>query len=307
MTDTLLQPEEIQLPTRQRTAPKPRRHSSFTVGRIVLVIVIVLFSAYFLLPLAWLIISSTKDNGQLVTSFGFWFALPLHLWQNITGVFTEGGGVYLRWMGNSLLISSSVAVGSTVLCALAGYAFSKFEFVGKRALFAVVLGAVMVPNTALVLPIFLLLSKAHLIDTYWAVILPQLVFPLGLYLCRIFWTDSLPDELIDAARVDGASEIRTFLSIGLPLMKNGLTTVALLAFVASWNNLFLPLVVLSHTTLFPVVQGLAAWNMKPASGVTVNNGVVLLGALISILPLVVAFFGLARYWQSGLTAGATKE
>jgi len=257
--------------------------------------------------MVWLIISSTKTNGQLFTSFGFWFALPLHLWQNLTSLITEDGGVYLRWMANSLIDSTSIAVGSTILCALAGYAFAKFEFVGKRTSFGVVLGAVMVPNTALVLPIFLLLAQAHLIDTYWAVILPQLVFPLGLYLCRIFWIDSLPDELIDAARVDGASEIRTFFSIGLPLMKNGLTTVALLAFVASWNNLFLPLVVLSHSDLFPVVQGLAALNMKPASGVTVNDGVVLLGSLISVIPLIGAFFGLARYWQTGLTAGATKS
>lgn len=271
-----------------------------------LVVAVTIFSAYFLLPLIWLIVGSTKNNEQLTNTFGFLPTFPNGFSDNLHHILTDQNGIFFVWMGNSLLYSITIAVVSTFFCSLAGFAFAKYKFAGKNIMFAGVLGVVMVPNTALVFPIFLLMNQLHLINTYWAVILPGLVNPVGLFLCRLFWNDSLPDELVDSARIDGAGDFRIYWTIGLPLMRNGLVTVALLAFVGAWNNFFLPIVVLSRSELFPVVQGLASWNLAPASGVTINIGVVLLGSLISVVPLVVAFFGLARYWQAGLTVGATK-
>jgi multiple sugar transport system permease protein len=308
---TALVPQSVREPERVQSADAPprsvvRRPTSPLGRRALLVVVVAIISSYFLLPLLWLIINATKSNSQMINSFGFWFASPSNLFANFSKLFSSEDGIFLRWMGNSFIYSGVTALLSTLICACAGFAFAKYRFRGQRPLYAVVLAAVMVPNTALVLPVFLLMNQLQLINTYWAVILPSLVNPLGFYLASLFWDQSLPDELIDAARIDGAGDLRIFWSVGLPLLRNGLTTIALLAFVGAWNNLFLPLIVLSKTELFPVVQGLAAWNLAPASGVTVDYGVVLLGALISVIPLVAAFIWLARYWQAGIAVGATK-
>lgn len=264
-------------------------------------------TTYFLSPLLWLVVGSTKNNEQLTNTFGLFPAIPGNLSENFVKLFTDGGGIYGRWLLNSIIYAGTIAVVSTAFCALAGFAFAKYRFRGKAVMYGIVLGSVMVPNTALVLPIFLFMNQLGLVNSYWAVILPSLVNPLGLFLFRIFWDDSLPNELLDAGRIDGARDLRLFWSIGLPLVRNGLVTVGLLAFVGAWNNFFLPVIVLSDEELFPVVQGLASWNLRPASGVTVDVGVVLLGSLISVIPLVFAFFRLAKYWQTGLTAGATKS
>ena len=264
------------------------------------------FLAYFAFPLYWLLVSVTKDTSQLYTTLGVWFAAPSHLGTNLHEVLTYQNGIFPRWFMNSLLYAFVVSAVSTLTSAMAGYAFAKGRFPGREAYFRVVLGTIMVPQTALTLPVFLLMQHTGLLNTVWAVILPQVVNPLGLYLMRLFWTDSFPDELIEAARLDGASDSRIFWSLGLPLVRAGLTTVALFAFVGAWNNFFLPLVVLSRDDLYPLTLGLSVWNATASAGLRPINHLVLLGSLISVLPLMLAFFTLGRYWQSGLTVGATK-
>jgi multiple sugar transport system permease protein len=135
--------------------------------------------------------------------------------------------------------------------------------------------------------------------------LPQMVNPFGLYLMRVFWDNGFPNELIEAAKIDGASDWRIFWSLGLPLVRGGLITVFLFTFVAAWNNFFLPLVVLNNNEQFPLTLGLSVWN-NTNTGRTPQYTMIILGALISILPLLTAFFTLGRYWQGGLTTGATK-
>ena len=132
-----------------------------------------------------------------------------------------------------------------------------------------------------------------------------MVNPFGLYLMRVFWDNGFPNELIEAAKIDGASDWHTFWSMGLPLVRGGLITVFLFTFVAAWNNFFLPLVVLNNSDQFPLTLGLSVWN-NTNTGRTPQYTVIVLGALVSILPLVAAFFSLGRYWQGGLTVGATK-
>src|SRR6185437_3581128 len=182
------------------------------------------------------------------------------------------------------------------------------EFFGKKFVFALVLGAVMIPQTALVIPIFLLLSKVGLLNTPFAVILPQLVFPFGVFLMRAYIDEAISDEIIDAGRVDGAGEFHIFSNLGFRLLMPGITTVFILAFVASWNNYFLPLVVLNSTEHFPVTVGLAQWYASAVSG---SGGallftVVMAGALVSILPVIIAFLIMQRFWQGGLSAGGVK-
>ena len=269
--------------------------------------VFAIFLLYCILPATWILAAMTKDNSQIFTTFGLWFAYPIHLSENVAGLFGYRDGIFIQWFGNSLVYAFSISIATTLICALGGYAFAKYDFPGKKFLFNLIIATVTVPSTALVLPLFLMLNKLGLLNTMWGVILPSLVNPFGLYLMRIFWESAFPTELLEAARLDGAGEIRIFWGIGMPLMLSGLVTVALLSFVGAWNNFFLPLVVLSDDHLFPLTLGLNVWNSvsHAAGGGKPVYNLIALGSLISVLPLLAAFILLGRYWRRGLTAGAT--
>ena len=269
--------------------------------------VFAIFLLYCILPATWILAAMTKDNSQIFTTFGLWFAYPIHLLENVAGLFAYRDGIFIQWFGNSLVYAVSISIATTLICALGGYAFAKYDFPGKKFLFNLIIATVTVPSTALVLPLFLMLNKLGLLNTMWGVILPSLVNPFGLYLMRIFWESAFPTELLEAARLDGAGEIRIFWGIGMPLMLSGLVTVALLSFVGAWNNFFLPLVVLSDDHLFPLTLGLNVWNSvsHAAGGGKPVYNLIALGSLISVLPLLAAFILLGRYWRRGLTAGAT--
>ena len=292
------------LPNRIRRGPG-RRNGGRRIGSHVLLIVLAL---YFIVPLWWLFVASTKSTPELFGTAPFWFGDITHFADNIAGLFTAKGGVYWRWIGNSFLYAFAGGVGATVLAVLAGYGFAKFSFRGRGAVFGFVLGAIMVPPTALAVPTFVLLSNYGLINTAWAVILPSLLNPFGVYLMRIYTQDAIPDEMLEAARIDGAGEIRTFFQVALPLLRPAIVTVLLLAVVGVWNNFFLPLVVLTDESLLPVTVGLNRWTALSnagAGGEQVWN-LITSGAFVSILPLILSFLLLQRYWQGGLALGSLK-
>jgi multiple sugar transport system permease protein len=274
----------------------------------VLTIALIACAAYFLLPLVWLVIASTKSNSDLFSTFGLWFA-DFHLFENLQDVFTFQSGIYASWLRNTILYAVVSGVGAAALATAAGYAFAKLYFPGGNALFAVVLGAIMVPLTALAVPTYLLFSKVGLTDTPWAIILPSLVSPFGVFLMRVYAAGAVPDSLLEAARVDGASEARVFFSVALRLLAPGFVTVLLFALVATWNNYFLPLIMLNSPEYFPLTVGLAQWQATSAagSGSQALFSMVITGSLVSIIPLVVAFLFLQRYWQSGLATGGVKN
>ena len=200
------------------------------------------------------------------------------------------------------------AIGAALLAAMAGYGFAKFAFRGKELLFWFVLGSVMVPTTALAIPTYLMFSKIGLTNNPLAIILPSLVSPFGIYLMRIYAEASVPSELIEAARIDGAGEFHIFRRIAFRLLGPGFVTVLLFTFVATWNNYFLPLVMLSEPKWYPLTVGLAQWNdqANASGGATSAFNLVITGALISVVPLIIAFVFLQRYWQSGLGTGGVK-
>jgi multiple sugar transport system permease protein len=267
------------------------------------------FLMYFLIPLGWLVISATKTNGELFGSFGFWFSGKFNLWANLRGVFTYSDGVFWHWMGNSAWYSLASALGAAVFATAAGYGFAKYDFAGKSAMFGIILGAIAVPTTALAIPTYLLFSKIGVVDTPWAVILPSLVNPLGIYLMRAYVADSIPDTIVEAGRMDGASEVSIFVRLALPMTVPGFITVFLFSLVSTWNNYFLPLVMLNNPKLYPVTVGLAQVNATANNAGGGSQGlfsVVITGALVSIIPLVIAFLLLQRFWQSGLSSGAVK-
>ncbi|MDN6556288.1 MAG: carbohydrate ABC transporter permease [Acidipropionibacterium acidipropionici] len=292
------------------SASNPSRHLARDPRQrrsVVLTVAMVIFTIYSLIPLLWLIINATKTQGSLFSSFGLWFSGDFSLWSNIVGTFTYDNGIFLHWLFNTLLYVVVGAGGATILATLGGYGLAKYNFPGRRVVFAVVLGAVAVPGAAVAVPTFLMFSKLGLTNTPWAVILPSLISPFGLYLVWTFATDAVPTEILEAARIDGAGEFRTFFTISLKLLGPGIVTVALFAIVATWNNYFLPLIMINDPKWYPLTVGLSQWTAQ-ATGAAAQPiyNLVIAGALITILPIVVIFLLLQRYWQSGLSAGSVK-
>lgn len=282
-----------------------RKRGSRRIGSHVLLIIL---SIYFIIPIWWLFVAATKSTGGLFSSPAFWFDNPADFFTNIAGLFEHQGGIYWRWLGNSFLYAFVSGIGATIVAVLAGYGFAKYQFKGRGFVFGMILGSIMVPLTALVIPTFMLLSQYGLINTPWAVILPSLLSPFGVYLMRVYTQDAIPDELLEAARIDGAGEWRTFRQIVLPLLRPAIVTVLLLSVVGTWNNFFLPLAVLTNPDLLPVTVGLNRWlalSNAGAGGEQVWN-LITSGAFISVIPLLLSFLFLQRYWQGGLTLGSVK-
>jgi multiple sugar transport system permease protein len=292
-----------------RLARASRHHGNAREKRksVTLTVIMSLLLVYALLPLFWLFVNSSKTQASLFSTFGLWFGGKFALWDNIAQTFTYDNGIFVRWLANTLLYVVIGAGGATFLATLAGYGLAKFTFPGKRAVFAVVLGAVAIPGTALAVPTFLMFSQLGLTNTIWAIILPSLISPFGLYLIWVYAQDAIPTELLEAARMDGSGEFRTFFTISLKLLTPGLATVLLFTVVATWNNYFLPLIMLSNPSLYPLTVGLNEWNAQSSTvgGQAIYN-LVITGSLLTIVPIVVSFLFMQRFWQSGLAAGSVK-
>jgi multiple sugar transport system permease protein len=272
--------------------------------RIVVVGLLAAFALYFLLPVYWLVVAATKSTGDLFGTFGLWFARP-RLLDNLGRVLTYDDGIYLRWMLNSVLYAGAGAAVATLFAAMAGYALAKYRFPGRAAVFNVILAGVLIPGTALALPLFLLVSKIGLADTYWAVLLPSVVSPFGVYLCRMYAATTVPDELLESARIDGAGERRIFTTLVLRIMSPALVTIFLFQFVGIWNNYFLPLVMLSDPRLYPITLGLTSWQSFADRQPELYQ-LTIGGAFLSVLPLMAAIVVLQRFWRGGLTEGSLK-
>lgn len=291
-------------------APTPPSRPSVAVSRpkwaskAMVNLVLLLFALYTLLPLLWLVIAATKDTSDLYGTNGFAFA-DFNLFSNLETLFTWGDGVFLRWMLNTALYAGLGATVSVLVSFLAGFAFDKFNFPGKERWFGFVLVGVLVPAAVTTMPLYLLASNVGLVNTFWGVFLPQLASPFGVYLARIFCASYVPGEIVEAGRIDGAGELRIFFKIAAPMMVPGIVTLFLMSFSAIWNNFFLPLVMLSDSSLFPVALGLYSWNGRALADPAFSS-LVIIGALVAILPVIALFLSLQRYWKSGLGAGAIK-
>ena len=287
--------------TRERATPRRRIGTQNVLAMAVLFVATV----YVLVPVYWLVINATKSSNDIIDSFGLWFS-SWNLGANLHDLFTTQNGIYVRWLVNTAIYAFGSAILGTLFSAMAGYALAKYIFPGRNLIFSIILSALLVPATALALPLFLLLSKAGLTNTIWSVLLPQIASPFGVYLARIYAAASVPDDLLDAARVDGLGEFRTFFTVATRIMAPALVTVFLFQFVAVWNNYFLPLIMLQDPSLYPLTLGLQTLNATSGNSQQLQYNLVVAGALISVIPLIVAFLLLQRYWRSGLTAGGVK-
>lgn len=272
-------------------------------SRTVVAAILSITAVYFLIPVWWLVVSSTKSNGSLFSSNGFWFDEPQFL-TNLTELFTRQDGAFSMWMVNSIFYAGVGGMFATLFGAACGYALAKFRFRGQGLLFGSILAGVLVPSALLTVPLYLLFASVGLAGSVWSVLIPSMISPFAVYLARVYASASIPDELIEAARVDGAGELRIFATMALRIMSPALVTIFLFTFVGIWNNFFLPLVMLNDPGLYPVTLGLYNWYAQLQVS---NYDVVITGSLISVIPLVIGFLALQRFWRSGLTAGGIKS
>ena len=293
-----------------RAAKAPGASNDRSAGRsrastIIVTGVLVLVALYFLVPIYWVVVAATKTSEDLFSTFGFWFAPNFALWDNLGQVLTYDDGIFVRWFLNSVLYAGVGAVLATYFAAAGGYALGKYRFRGNNLIFGLILGGVLVPGTATALPLFLLFSQMGLANTYWSVLIPSLVSPFGLFLCRIYAQATVDDALLEAARLDGAGELRIFQSVVLRILTPALVTVFLFQLVGIWNNYFLPLVMLADSSLYPITLGLNNWlgqvDRLPEFYQLTTGGV-----LLSIIPLAIAMIVLQRFWRGGLTEGSVK-
>ena len=271
------------------------------VGRTAGIAVLVVATLYFVAPVFWLMIASTKNNRDLTSTFGFWFA-EWNLSANYESLMAWTQGMFWHWVGNSIFYSLSAGLIGTLFAVMAGYAIAKFVFPGKAIAIGVIMAGLLLPVALLTVPLYLEFHALGLVDTPWAIIIPSAVSPFGVFLGIVYAQDAVPTELLEAARIDGAGEVRIFFTIVLRLLAPAMVTIFLFIFVATWNNFLLPLLMVSTPALKPVTLGLFGM----ISYFSPDKGAVMLGALLGVIPLIILFFSLQRFLRSGLAAGAVK-
>ncbi|MFC5908939.1 carbohydrate ABC transporter permease [Streptacidiphilus monticola] len=267
-------------------------------------VVLLLGAVYTLLPVLWVVMASTKSRSELFNTFTL--APGSGFWQNLRDLSSYRDGEYWQWMLNSLLYAGGGALLSAILSGVTGYALAKYRFAGRNAVFNVLLAGVLMPPIVLAVPQYLLFAKVGLADTFWSVLLPSVVSPYGIYLARIYAAGAIPDDVLEAGRIDGSSEWRLFRSVAMPMMAPGLITVFLFQFVAIWNNFLLPFIMLGDDRKFPITVGLYTL-LKQGAAAPAMYTLVIIGSLVSVLPLIALFLTLQRFWRLDLLSGAVKS
>ncbi|MEU4673631.1 carbohydrate ABC transporter permease [Amycolatopsis sp. NPDC023774] len=276
-------------------------------------LVLVLFLVFFVLPVVWLLLAATKTDDQLVhgnpLSIGSWHALADN-WAALTSF--QDNAIFL-WLRNSAVYSFIALVITLCVAIPAGYALAMNHFRGRRTLLVATLVVMLMPNATLVVPLFLEVNAVHLIGSMWSIILPYSFYPFGVYLTYIYFSTSLPRDLVAAAELDGCSQFGVFRHIALPLAMPVVALVGFFSFVANWTNYFLPYVLLPESGQFPVQVGLGnLLNAVPQFNPTVGTAAVqrpelALATLLAITPVLLVFLFSQRFLVAGMLAGATKE
>lgn len=283
-------------------------------GRAIAGLLLAVFTLFFVVPLVWLLLASTKTARELTVGSPFAPGRWSGLVANADQLFGFQDGAVTTWVGNSAVYAIGALVVTLIAGIPAGYALALTEFRFRRLLLIVTLVVMLIPNTALVLPIFLELNTVGLIGSPLSVILPMSFFPFGVYLTYIYFSTSIPRDLLAAARIDGCREIQVFTKVALPLAAPIVALVAFFSFVQSWNNFFLPFVMLPSSDGYPIQVGLTsllastpAFNPSSAGSESVQLPTLALATVVSVLPVLVVFLFSQRFLVSGMTAGGTKE
>jgi multiple sugar transport system permease protein len=286
------------------TGQVPRR------SRVLVLVGLVLFGIYSVAPVWWLVVSATKNERDLIQTGGLWFA-EFNLFANLRALVEYEDGIFLRWGLNSLLYACVGSFVGMLVALAAGYGLSRFSFRGRGLVLGMVIGSFLIPYAMLTVPLYLLFVQVGLVDTVWAVLLPTFISPFSVYLAKVYVDGAIPPELLEAARIDGAGEVRIFFQIVLRMLGTCGATVFLLAFVQSWNGFFLPLTMLQGAENWTLTLGLYNWLVQShtsAGGSVVDfTALVITGALLSVVPLAAFLLAMQRFWRSGVSLGALKS
>ncbi len=275
--------------TRSRTEGRGRGvYVALTIGLI-----------FMILPFLWMVLSSIKPDAEVTAVPPTWWPREITL-ENYTTLFTKLD--FPRYFLNSFLVAAAVTAGNVVFCSMLGYALAKLDFPGKRAMFGLVLVTLMIPGVVTFVPLFVLTTNIGLTDTLPGMILPFLAGPFGVFLMRQF-IGGLPDELIQAARVDGAGELRIFRSVVMPMCGPAAATLGILTFLTSWNNFLWPLVVAQNEERYTLPVALALYSVGQNA---TKYGLLLAGAVVVVIPVIAIFLVLQRHIMQGIAMTGIK-
>ncbi len=294
---------------RRRAALSPAQWMS----RALVAVVLIFFVLFFVVPIVWLLLAPTKTPRQLLLDAPFSFGAFDTLASNWNELMQFQGGIVWTWIGNSVLYTGVALVVTLIVTIPAGYALALTEFRLRKTLLMLTLVVMLIPSTALVLPVFLEMSAVKLVGNPLAVILPFSFFPFGVYLTYIYFSTSVSKDLLDAGRIDGAGEWRVFARIAMPLATPVIALVGFFNLVGNWNNYFLPFV-MAPGRKSPIQVGLAEllsnvplFNPTSGASITISLPVLALATVVSVAPVLVIFLFSQRFLVTGMTAGGTKE
>ncbi len=283
-------------------SPPPRRRRidrRAMTGRALTYTVLVAGLALWLLPFVWMLLGSVKTQREILQRPPTWWPREF-TWDNFGAWFGELN--FGQFFGNSLVVALFTVLGNLVFCSMVGYALAKLDFPGKRALFVVVMVTLMVPGVVTFVPLFVMVSSLGLVNSYAALILPFVTTPLGVFLMRQFML-GIPDELLEAARIDGAGELRIFARIVMPLCGPPLATLGILTFLASWNNFLWPLVAAQTENMYTLPVALSLYSTGQNA---TDYGLLLAGSVLVIAPIILLFVFLQRYFIQGIASTGLK-
>ena len=282
--------------------------------KVVSMIVLVILALLFLFPLYWILTGAFKTGADIYATTPAWVptewtmanfeklftrrSSPLFEIFGIVGPTVPGA---IRWLVNTVFMAVAAMLLTCLTASMAGYALAKKRFVGRKLVFSLIVCAMALPKQVILIPLLKEMSALHLWDTLWAVIFPTVGWPFGVFLMKQF-AEGIPGEILEAARVDGASEWRTFSTIVMPIIKPGIGALAIFTFINSWNDYFMQLVMLSSNKNYTISLGIATMQAETS----IDVGLLMAGAALASVPIIIVFLVFQKYFTQGITMGAVK-
>ena len=282
--------------------------------KVLSIVILVILAIQFLFPLYWIVTGAFKPATDIYATTPVW-APSEWVSTNFENLFNRRSAplfeifglqgptvpAAFRWLINTVFMAVAAMILTCITAAMAGYALAKKRFRGRAILFGLIVCAMALPKQVILIPLLREMSDLHLYDTLWAVIFPTVGWPFGVFLMKQF-SESIPGEILEAARVDGSSELRTFTTIVVPMIKPGIGALAIFTFINSWNDYFMQLIMLSSGSNFTISLGIATLQAETS----VDMGMLMAGAALAAIPIIVVFLVFQKYFTQGITMGAVK-
>ncbi len=279
-----------------------------SVYKVISLIILIILAILFTFPLYWIITGAFKNGADINSTTPVWWPTEW-VTTNFQKLFNYRSATMfgitvpaaIRWLVNTIFMAVAAMILTCITAAMAGYALAKKRFIGRGLLFALIVCAMALPKQVILIPLLKEMSTLKLYDTLWAVIFPTVGWPFGVFLMKQF-SESIPGEMLEAAKIDGASEARTFIQIVVPLVKPGIGALAIFTFINSWNDYFMQLVMLTSNINFTLPLGIATLQGESS----VDTGLLMAGAALAAAPIIIIFLIFQKYFTQGITMGAVK-